>query len=186
MISIIFLLFILVPIICGVFLIIKSKRKLGFLFLSVPSLIVLLIFGWWIYEANHHFIKSTSLNNERVGQITLYEPLDSESKEKFGTYNKLDNVFYEELLAFKQLFIGTNQNKKIILIKTIDPEMQTAKNINVNDSLEKAIDQYGENYYIYREMGIDHSVNYVDRKSNVHLQFYYQDDRITEIALQEM
>lgn len=186
MITIIFLLFILAPIICGVILIIKSKKILGFLCLSVPTLIFLFIASWWVYEVNHHFVKSTSLKNEQMDQLTLYEPLTSQVKERFGSYNEMDNVFYEETLSFKRLLIGTNENTKIIFISTRDPKVQTTKNINVNDSLEKVISQYGESYYIYRDMGMDHSINYVDRESSVHMQFYYRDDKITEIVLQVM
>src|SRR5699024_6578195 len=184
-ISVIFLLFI-APIGLGLALIFRSKKKTGLLILSIPLITIVLIVGWLTYEVNHHFVKSTALTNEKVGDITLYEPLDSDFNNKYSVYKNIDNVFYDETREFQQFLVGSNERNEIIIISTVDPEMKTIKNISVGDSLEEVTSQYGEEYYIYTDMGMDDSINYVDRESRVHLQFYYRDDQITEIVLQEM
>jgi len=121
-----------------------------------------------------------------VCEITLYDSFNSDFQEKYGTYKKIDNVFYDESLEFKELSIGTNEKKEIIFISCEKPEMSTTKNIHVGNSFDEVIDKYGGNYYIYRDMGMDDSINFVDRESRIHFQFYYQDDQITKIVLQEM
>lgn len=183
--SVIFLLFI-APIGLGLTLIFRSNKKAGFLILSIPLIVIVLIVGWWTYEVNHHFVKSTALINENVEEITLYAHLDSDFQEKYGSYEIVENVFYNESLKFQQLVIGTNEKKEIIFISCEKPEMSTTKNIHVGNSFDEVIDKYGGNYYIYRDMGMDDSINFVDRESRVHLQFYYRDDQITKIVLQEM
>ncbi len=144
------------------------------------------MFGWWTYKTNHHFVKSTTLENEKLDQIQLNYPFTSEFIEKYGDYKNIDNVYYDETREFQQLMIGTNENNEITFIRSVDPNIQTTKNVTVSDPIKKVIGKYGKNYYIYRDMGMDDSINYVDRKSNVHIQFYYRDEEVTEIVLQEM
>lgn len=182
----IFLLLFVLPIASGIVLLINSKRELGILILSIPLLIILCIVGWWTYETNHHFVKSTSLENEKLDQISLNQPFTSEFIEKYGDYKNIDNVFYDKIREFQQLMIGTNEEKEIIFISTDNPQIKTTNNVTVGDPIEEVIRQYGKNYYKYRDMGMDDSINYIDRKSKIHIQIYFRDEQVTEIVLQEM
>lgn len=181
-----FLLLFVMPIGLGLAFLFQAKKKLGFFMLAIPLLVVLFIVGWWTYEVNHHFVKSTKLGHEKIGDISLYDPVDNEFAEKYGSYRNIDNVFYHVTLEFRKLTIGINNNDKITFISTVDPKMATINNIQVGDSIQTVKETYGKNNYIYRDMGMDDSLHYVDRKEKIHLQFFYRDDIVTQIVLEEM
>lgn len=174
------------PIIAGIFLL-KRSKKLAYGLLSIPLIAIFIVIGFWIYQVNHHFVSSTPLAGEKIGDISLLEPLDDSLKEELGSYRENDNVFFKESLEFDKVTIGTNENNEIVYISTrSDATMTTDKGIQLGDSIQKVFDTYGKNYYTYREMGLGQSINYVDRKNKIHIQFWHDEDKVSGIKLMEM
>lgn len=182
---IVFLFFLVLPVTIGTILLLKSKWKIGVLILSIPLLLIILLSGYWIYKVNHHFVKSTDLEVEN-GEVALNEKLDDDLRKRYGFYKYKDNVYYDKMLHFLQLTIGLNEDNEIIYLSTEDSDVDILEDVNVGDTLKDVIEFYGSDNYIERDMGMADSINYVDRKSKIHLQFYYQDDVITEIVLKKI
>lgn len=178
------LLLFVIPIILGIIFLFRSK-KMAILIFSVPFIVVIGLFGWWVFEANHHFVRSTDLANEFIGGIALWDELNESFIETYGDYTENDNVYYKESLNFERLSIGTNDEDEIIYMRTLDPEMQTEQSIEVGDSIQTVKDTYGDRFYMYRDMGMPDSINYVDRKNKIHLQFLYDENGVSEIILQK-
>ena len=179
------LLLFVVPITLGIIFLFRSK-KIALSLFSVPLLVVIGIFGWWLFEKNHHFVKSTDLSNERLGEVALTDELDAIFKENYGEYIENENVYYKESLEFKTIHVGSNEANEIIYVHTDAVDTETANGIQVGDSLQKVKDTYGDRYYIYREMAMPIAMNYVDRKAKVQLQFWYNDGKVSEITLKGM
>lgn len=182
---IILLVFVILTVTFGSILILKSKRKIGVLILSIPLLLVMFLGGYWIYMVNHHFVKSTHLE-EKFGEVALNEKLDDDLKERYGVYEYTENVYYDKMLHFSQLSIGLNESNEIIYLSTKDSKVSILKDVHVGDRVKDITELYGLHYYIDREMGMGDSMNYVDRKSRIHLQFYYQDDIVTRIVFRKI
>lgn len=182
--SIIFILFI-VPIILGVFFLFRVK-KIGIILLCIPVLITIIVTGLWIYEYNHHFVSSTNLSGESIDNIELYDVLPDTIKDTYGSYQTRDNILYESLLEFDDILIGISEAEEIIYMRTESSNMPTKEGIQVGDQINDIYEEYGENYYQNSEMGLDDSINYVDRDLRIHLQFSFKNEKIVQIVLTEM
>ena len=175
---------VVLPILIGIFLLNRS-RKLAYLFMSIPFVILAIGIIWSMYLMGHNFVKNTPLEGENIGGITLYENLDDAFKEKYGDYEVQENEYYKESLRFESFTVGTNDHDQIIYISATDSTMKTKAGIQIGDPIEKVFETYGENYYTYNEMGLGTSINYVDRENRLHLQFWYINDEVVSIHLME-
>lgn len=173
-----------IPILVGIFLL-KRSRKLAYILMGIPFVIMLVVIVWSISMMNHNFVGNTDLAGENIGGISLYDTVDDAFKEKYGDYKENENDFYKESLQFDTFHVGTNQQDKIVYISAADPAMKTDAGIQIGDPIQKVFDTYGEKYYTYDEMGLGTSVNYVDRDQGLHLQIWYMNDEVVSIHLME-
>lgn len=178
---ILLLLFILFPIVFGLFLY-RHSKKIALMIMSIPFLIILTIGSWFIYETNYHFVSSIYLNDEGLGEISLFDTVDENFKDKHGPYTTSENVFYKESLYFSRFHVGTNKGNKIIYLRAIDDNMSTRKGIHIGVPIQKVKDVYGENFYSIVEQGMD-VIGYIDRENQVHIQFWHYQGYVIEIRM---
>lgn len=184
--TIIFLFIFILPIAIGIF-VVRYSRKLSYALFSIPFIFMLGVAGWWLFEANHRFIGSTDLANEKIADIELLATVNDSYKSSHGDYDSEDNVRYREFLQFETFAIGTDfENNEIVYIKTESPKLTTEKGVQIGDSVEDVIDLYGDKNYQSNEMGMGRSINYVDRDAGIHLQFWLEDDVVHKIAMYTM
>lgn len=174
-------LFILFPIAFGVFYY-RHSKKIALMIMGIPLLIILSLGSWIIYEMNHQFVKSTYLNNEGLGEISLFDTVDEYFKAAHGPYTTSENVFYKESLYFSNFHVGTNEENKIIYLRAIDETMSTRKGIRVGVPIQKVKDVYGENFYSIVEQGMD-VIGYIDRENQVNIQFWHYEGHVIEIRM---
>lgn len=184
--SILFMLIFIIPIVLGV-LFVRRSRKVALSLISIPFIFMIGVMGWWVYEANHRFTGSTDLANERIDHIELHITVNDSFKSEHGKYEKEDDVRFREYLHFDTFSVGTNfEENKIVYIETEVQGTETAKGIQVGDTIEKVINTYGDSHYKSNEMGQGRTINFIDRKANIHLQFWLQDDVVQTIAMYAM
>lgn len=176
------LLLFIIPLAFGIMLFSRYK-KLAIILLLIPFFVTLIIGGRWVYELNHHFVSSTDLANEEVDGLSLHDELDQTIKDEYGEFENLNHVYFKDTLSFDKLVIGTDLDDEIVYIRTKDPQIKLTNDIAVGHSLDDVVDTYGDRYYVYKDMGMDDSVVYIDRKAKYHLQFWYADDEIVQISL---
>lgn len=169
------------PVMTGIVLFKRYKRT-AVLFFSIPAVAVAAVAGWWIYEVNDQFVRSTDLPDERIGEVALLSQVDSDFKAEYGPYEESDNVFYHKSLDFPQFHIGTNEDDDIIYIAAYNSGMPTGKGLSVGDTLEDAAEAYGEHYYSRSDMGVD-TIGYVDREQDISIEFDHRDQKVTGIRL---
>lgn len=172
----------IIPIILGIFASRKSK-KLTVIFFSIPFIFILGVGAWWAYEANHRFVGSTNLEGENLNEIFIYDPLDDSFKKAHGDYEEEDNVRFDEYLIFDDFAVGSNTAEDIVYITTEQASGQTNQGVMVGDQISNVKSTYGEKYYESGEMGQGKTINYVDRNAEIHLQFWYEDNKVVQIAL---
>ncbi|MFJ7738358.1 hypothetical protein ACIQ2D_18745 [Lysinibacillus sp. NPDC097287] len=179
----ILLVFVMIVIITmvGIFIFEKNK-KVSFLLLSIPSLLILGLVVWFIFERNYHFVKSTDLRTEIIGNMELEKSLEEYIKGKPDTqFTKGENVKYPNYVKGHDVSIGADENNKIKFVRTISPHDETSKHIKVSDSKEVVINKYGESYYECRDMGMGEYIAYVDRDSKRYIRFWLQEGKVREI-----
>lgn len=174
----------ILPLVIGLYVVFRNK-KAGLIILSVPFLVTIVMAGWWIYEANHHFVSSTSLESEQIDDLVLFDHVDKAFKEEHGEYEEQENVYYQELLEFDSFTVGTNKEQEITYILIEDNTLTTDKGIGIGSSLDEVIEVYGDSYYTYKEMGLDDSINYLDRENKILLQFWHDENEIVRIVLRK-
>lgn len=184
--SILLVIVFFIPIVSGVFTL-RYSRKLSLTLFSIPFIFMLIVGGWWLYEANHRFIGSTDLADEQIADVKLQMRATNAFKKTHGDYKKEDNVRFGEYLIFDTFAIGTDlETDEIVYIETTDEELQTAKGVQVGDDEADVIQQYGEKYYKSNEMGEGKTMNFVDRDASIHLQFWLKDGDVFKIAMYTM
>lgn len=171
------------PILIGI-LFLKTSRKIATIFLSIPFIFIIGVVSWWFYETNYRFVGSTDLAGERIGEISIEDPITDEIFATYGDYEEVDHVNYAEKFVFQEINIGASVRDTIIYIKTKTPELTTAKGIKIGDSVDQVKKAYGKKFFQRSDMGFGKSINYIDRSEKLHLQFWLEDDQVIEISLQ--
>ncbi|KHF41682.1 hypothetical protein [Halalkalibacter okhensis] len=169
-----------------ILLILKQLKKSILLFIVTLVIVILYFGGWWVFVQNHHFVRSTDLAKENIGDVSLLDPINESLMKGYGEYTEHENIYYERSFHFETGSIGTNSKNEIIYIRAIDPRVKTTSGLKIGDLKQEISEWYGDNYFEQREMGRGDSINYIDRQYNIQLQFWLIDDRITEIVLKKV
>lgn len=181
--NILFVLIFVVPIIVGVF-VARRSRKGAIVLISIPFVFMLAVGVWWLYETNHRFVGNSDLAGEQIEDIQLHMLVDESFKVSHGDYDKPENARYREFLVFEEYAVGTDfQKNEVVYIETEDEDIPTVKGIAVGDSVDEIVEVYGDKNYQSNEMGQGRTINFVDRSSGIHLQFWLSDDQVEKIAL---
>ena len=177
----------LLIIIASAIILYKSHKKVAVILISIPITMVVLLFGWWVYETNYYFVKSTDLGEEFVGDIELNQSLASYEKSNPAIkFTKGENVYYPTYLTSPYLTIGANENDEIEFVSSSFPEHETSRGIQVNDDEKLLIQTYGDNYDKGREMGIGEYLIYVDRNAKRTLCFWIESGKVRSIDFGKM
>ncbi len=145
-------------------------------------MIMVMVVGWMIYEKNDHFVSSTFLPQEGLGEVSLLDPVNDEFKERHGPYSKSENVFYKELLRFSPFHVGTNDDDRIVYLQANDNNMATHKGVTIGTQIEKVKNLYGEDFYSRTEQGMP-IIGYIDRESNITVQFWHYQGKVMHIRM---
>lgn len=94
-----------IPIMVGIFML-RRSRKVAISLISIPFIFMVIVAGWWVYEANYRFISSTDLAGEQLDNIELRENLSESFKDDHGDYSTEDNVRFREYLEFESFSVG--------------------------------------------------------------------------------
>lgn len=181
--NIIFIFVFIIPIIIGV-IAARFSRKVSLVFISIPFIFMLGVAVWWLYEANYRFVGNSDLAGEQIEDVKLHMLVDESFKLQHGYYEKPENIKFREFLIFEDFAVGTDlQKNEVVYIETESPKIETKRGIRVGDSVEKVIEAYGEKHYKSNEMGQGRTINFVDRGSSIHLQFWLEDDTVEKIAI---
>jgi len=188
----ILLLITLVTIILVIWIFIKRRFRLNKVFRIIIIMLLLIcctIFGAYQYlqrSSSFIFTKTTNFNEENIGGLQLYKNINSEEFiKKYGTNSqRIDNVLFDYYKLSDGLVIATNKNRQIIRI-IIDDEsnksIKTSKGINLKSSVDDVIKAYGANYYKRMDDTGVSVIGYVDKKSNVTLEFFNYKNKVTMI-----
>lgn len=165
----------------------KRHKKVATALISIPLVMVVLLIGWWIYETNYHFVKSTVLSEEFLGDIYLGESLVNYQKlnPEVG-FSEGDNMYYPIYLTSSSLTIGANENDEIEFVSSSFSKHETSRGIQVNDDEKLLIQTYGDNYYKGREMGMGEYLIYVDRNAKRKLCFWIEDGKVRAIDFEKI
>lgn len=132
-------------------------------------------------------VASTDLKNEHLNQLFIYQEVNDFFYDEHGKpakTQKLNQESQAQLLEFEEGFkLVVDQNNKIVGIYAGE-NFQTEKGISVNDPISKVKKEYGENYYVRAEQGVN-VIGYVDHTVHLTLEFLHKNDKVVEIRLQE-
>ncbi|WP_026564925.1 hypothetical protein [Bacillus sp. UNC41MFS5] len=123
----------------------------------------------------HYLItSSTNFKNENINGLQLFDNIHD--KKFLNIYDEQttksqDNNLYNYYEIQDGVEIATN-DKGDILRFIIETGIPTAKGIEIGNSIDKAKDLYGKNYYKRVEQGVD-IIGYVDKKHHQSLEFWY-------------
>lgn len=134
------------------------------------------------------FTKTTTLNQENIDGIQMYESIDSkEFIQKYGTnLEKIDNALFDYYKLSDGLKIATNKQRQIIRViinSETNSNMKTSKGIRLGNSVDEVINAYGTNYYKRTEEQMPSSpvIGYVDHGKKVTIEFWNAEDKVVEI-----
>lgn len=134
------------------------------------------------------FTKTTTLGQENIDGIQMYESIDSkEFIQKYGTnLEKIDNALFDYYKLSDGLEIATNKQKQIIRViinSETNSNMKTSKGIGLGNSVDDVINAYGTNYYKRNEEQMPSSpvIGYVDHEKKVTIEFWNAEDKVVEI-----
>lgn len=162
----------------------KSHKKVAVGLFLIPIVLIIFLGGWWLYEANYHFVKSTDLSEEFLGDIHLNDSVEHYKKVNNAIEFSIgDNVYYPVFLQSSSLVIGANSDDEIEFIESSLSNHETSKKIKVTDSEKMIIKKYGANYYTGRDMGMGDYIVYVDRASKRYLRFWLESEEVRAIEL---
>jgi len=164
-------------------------------------LISCIIFGAIQYSkrsTSFRFTNTTDLSGENINGVQLYDDIHSKDFiKKYGTnLKRLDNDLFDYYRLNNDLVIATNKNRQIIRITTdynsanikittafnqANTTLKTSKGINLENSIEDIIKAYGENYYMRIDASKGMVMGYVDKNKNSTLEFFYSQNKVTQI-----
>lgn len=189
----ILLLIFLVAMILIIWVLIKRKFRVKNIFKI--SIIILFLISCVIFSAYEYlqrsssfvFTKTTTLNEENIGGLQLYENIDSkEFINKYGTnLQRIDNALFDYYKLSDGLVIATNKNRQIIRISMdgkSDNSLKTSKGIGLGSLVDEATKVYGQNYYKRIDDSRGPVIGYVDKKKKVTIEFFNYQNKITEIS----
>ncbi|WP_271814075.1 hypothetical protein [Clostridium beijerinckii] len=173
---------------------IKKKfliKKIFKIIITILLLICCIIFGAYKYfqrSSSFMFTKTTTLNQENIDGIQMYESIDSkEFIQKYGTnLEKIDNALFDYYKLSDGLKIATNKQRQIIRViinSETSSNMKTSKGIGLGSSVDDVINAYGTNYYKRTEEQMPSSpvIGYVDHEKKVTIEFWNAEDKVVEI-----
>lgn len=168
----------------------KIRAKKIFKIISIILLLTscVIVSGYLYFQRSTSFIftKTTNLNEENIGEIKLYQSIDSTKFiKKYGkNFKKIENALFNYYKLSNGLEIATNKDRQIIrVVINIDSDnsIKTSKDIELGSSVDEAIKVYGKNYYKrMSDFGVP-VIGYVDKKRKITLEFFNYHNRITEI-----
>lgn len=180
----------LMAVIVGIFLRKKfhAKKivKIIILALLVTGCVFVGAYQYFQRSSSFIFTKTTNLSEENIGNLRLYESIDSKDfVEKYGTdLQKGENVLFDYYRLNDGLVIATNPNRQIIRIvidDKPDSSIKTGKGINPGRSVDDVIQAYGENYYKRTEDGGVPVIGYVDKEKKATIEFFNYENKVTQI-----
>ncbi|NMF06858.1 hypothetical protein ACUH7Y_16635 [Clostridium beijerinckii] len=173
---------------------IKKKfliKKIFKIIITILLLICCIIFGAYKYfqrSSSFMFTKTTTLGQENINGIQMYESIDSkEFIQKYGkNLEKIDNALFDYYKLSDGLKIATNKQRQIIRViinSETNSNMKTSKGIGLGSSIDDVINAYGTNYYKRTEEQMPSSpvIGYVDHEKKVTIEFWNAEDKVVEI-----
>ncbi|WP_245160064.1 hypothetical protein PZA12_16595 [Clostridium beijerinckii] len=168
-----------------------SIKKIFKIIITILLLICCIIFGAYKYfqrSSSFMFTKTTTLGQENIDGIQMYESIDSkEFIQKYGTnLEKIDNALFNYYKLSDGLEIATNKQRQIIRViinSETNSNMKTSKGIRLGSSVDDVINAYGTNYYKRTEEQMPSSpvIGYVDHEKKVTIEFWNAEDKVVEI-----
>ncbi|MBU3075019.1 hypothetical protein [Clostridium estertheticum] len=170
----------------------KFKIKKIFKIIIIALLLIsCIIFGAYEYfqrSSSFRFAKTTTLSQEGIDGIKMYESIDSKNfVQKHGTnLKRIDNTVFDCYKLSNGLEIATNKQRQIIrvVINTeTNSNIKTSKGIRLGSSIDDVIIAYGTNYYKRTEEQIPSSpvIGYVDHQRKVTIEFWNVKNKVVEI-----
>ncbi|MBU3173531.1 hypothetical protein [Clostridium estertheticum] len=170
----------------------KFKIKKIFKIIIIALLLIsCIIFGAYEYfqrSSSFRFAKTTTLSQEGIDGIKMYESIDSKNfVQKHGTnLKRIDNTVFDYYKLSNGLEIATNKQRQIIrvVINTeTNSNIKTSKGIRLGSSIDDVIIAYGTNYYKRTEEQIPSSpvIGYVDHQRKVIIEFWNVKNKVVEI-----
>ncbi|MCB2358116.1 hypothetical protein [Clostridium estertheticum] len=166
-------------------------KKIFKIIIIVLLLISCIIFGAYEYfqrSSSFRFAKTTTLSQEGIDGIKMYESIDSKNFiKKHGTnLKRIDNTVFDYYKLSDGLKIATNKQRQIIrvVINTeTNSNIKTSKGIRLGSSIDDVIIAYGTNYYKRTEEQIPSSpvIGYVDHQRKVTIEFWNVKNKVVEI-----
>jgi len=173
---------------------IKKKISINNIFKIIITILLLIcctIFGACKYfqrSSSFMFTKTTTLSQENIDGIQMYESIDSkEFIQKYGTnLKKIDNALFDYYKLSDGLKIATNKQRQIIRViinSETNSNMKTSKGIGLGSSIDDVINAYGTNYYKRTEEQMPSSpvIGYVDHEKKVTIEFWNAENKVVEI-----
>ncbi|ALB45575.1 hypothetical protein [Clostridium beijerinckii] len=168
-----------------------SIKKIFKIIITIFLLICCIIFGAYKYfqrSSSFMFTKTTTLGQENINGIQMYESIDSkEFIQKYGrNLEKIDNALFDYYKLSDGLKIATNKQRQIIRViinSEINSNMKTSKGIGLGSSVDDVINAYGTNYYKRTEEQMPSSpvIGYVDHEKKVTIEFWNAEDKVVKI-----
>lgn len=166
-------------------------KKIFKIIIIILLLISCIIFGAYEYfnrSSSFRFTKTTTLSQENIDGIKIYESIDSkEFVQKYGTnLKRIDNELFDYYKLSDGLEIATNKQRQIIrvVINTeTNSNIKTSKNIGLGSPIDDVIKAYGNNYYKRTEEQMPWSrvIGYVDHERKVTIEFWNVKNKVVEI-----
>ncbi|MGE6631601.1 hypothetical protein [Bacillus sp. NPDC077027] len=174
----------------GIFLIIgrlytQKKITLKTMIKSISFMVALaLIFV--VLLTNFH---SVSLKNESIRHLSINQKLSNhQAFKKDDRFSHKNEVVFSLKGNDDDLFVTVDQNDQIKSISNHSKQAnnQTSKGINIGDSVEDVVKTYGNQYKkLWFVEGYETGIQYQDKKNQLVLEFYFNDDQVYLIELRQ-
>ncbi|WP_226683253.1 hypothetical protein [Sutcliffiella horikoshii] len=139
-------------------------------------------------------VESTNLSGETIDGIELGMDISNETfQQKYGRAKPdPDNQHYSaqgrkyDQYWINGLLLGVDrETNEILSIGRISNHPSSAENrVELGDSMEKVILEYGDHFYTYNDSQQSISViGYVDHSNNLHLSINHSENRVIGISL---
>ncbi|WP_238918600.1 hypothetical protein [Clostridium sp. YIM B02555] len=166
----------------------KFTIKKVFEIIIIILLLISCIYKYFQRSSSFMFTKTTTLSQENIDGVQMYENIDSEEfVQKYGTkIERIDNALFDYYKLSDGLEIATNKQRQIIRViinSGTNSDIKTSKGIGLGSSVDDVINAYGTNYYKRTEEQMPSSpvIGYVDHERKVTIEFWNVENKVVEI-----
>ncbi|NPC91746.1 hypothetical protein HOO54_05735 [Bacillus sp. WMMC1349] len=131
---------------------------------------------------------SVDLRNESLANLKIGQEIKSEHQfvKKYDVKEEGTVVLSEKGKIDPNLLVTVDKKKSIVALTSEGKKYTTSKGIQVKDTFQNVVKTYGEDYKdLWFVEGYESGIQYQDKQNDLLLEFYFIDNKVALIKLEE-